>query len=182
MNPLALAEYGHNVIGGQSRDLPTSKFPLTESSQAEAVIERHHPKPNQHSSHIVRIVRTDSAMQQPATARPLRLVKPLRIVSPAPQRCGWDLWSLAFTLSYEHSLILLMSAEKVRRGHEAAILTLATFAKRCIPMSFASAYAYTSEAHPMCILNSAVGSCVTTNSLGGAVAPALLLISEFSFS
>ncbi|KAH9287164.1 Solute carrier family 22 member 20 [Echinococcus granulosus] len=60
--------------------------------------------------------------------------------------------------------------------HEAAVLTVATFAKLCISMSFASAYVYTSEAYPTSISNSAVGFCVTAGRLGGTIAPVFLLL------
>ncbi|VDO12580.1 unnamed protein product [Rodentolepis nana] len=59
-------------------------------------------------------------------------------------------------------------------GHEAGVLIVATLAKLCIAMSFASAYVYASEVYPTSIINAAVGFCVTCGRLGGTVAPALL--------
>ncbi|KAM3176159.1 hypothetical protein ACTXT7_007070 [Hymenolepis weldensis] len=54
---------------------------------------------------------------------------------------------------------------------EAAVLTVVTFAKMCIAMSFASAYVFASEVYPTSIINVAVGFCVTCGRLGGTVAP-----------
>nr|CDS30135.1 organic cation transporter protein [Hymenolepis microstoma] len=69
------------------------------------------------------------------------------------------------------SLVLPMAC-----WHEAAVLIVATLAKLCIAMSFASAYVFASEVYPTSIINAAIGFCVTCGRLGGTVAPALLAL------
>ncbi|VDL46077.1 unnamed protein product [Hymenolepis diminuta] len=61
---------------------------------------------------------------------------------------------------------------------EGVVLTVVTFAKMCIAMSFASAYVFASEVYPTSIINAAVGFCVTCGRLGGTVAPVFLILCQ----
>ncbi len=80
-------------------------------------------------------------------------------------------------------LIIIVLYPYFLTGHEAAVMTVATIAKLCIAMSFASAYVYSSEVYPTSIINAAVGFCVTAGRLGGTVAPAFLaLVGPFAIS